>query len=88
MNILRHMLATVLAVLVGSQEASAEVIPCINPEVLELNNNFRDGFHPGYIYENFWGDEDKELVLVNGKDEMWRLEVHTSMPGTTRQMTT
>ena len=78
MNGSTHMLATILAVLLGAQVASAETIPCINTEVLELDNNFRDGFHPGYIYEDFWGDEDKELVLVNAKDETWRLEVYTS----------
>ena len=67
-----------LTLLLGVNMAAAENIPCMTPEVLALDNNFRDGFHPGHIYQDFWGDEDKELVLVNAKDEKFYLEFYTS----------
>lgn len=78
MNDSMSIFAATLAFLLGATMSVAESIPCINPEVLELDDNFQDGFHPGHIYQDFWGDEDKELVLVNAKDETFYLEVYTS----------
>lgn len=69
---------SVLALFLGTDASSAETISCINPEVLELENNFRDGFHIGYLHQNVWGDGGKELVLVNAREETFYLEFYTS----------
>ncbi|MBF9052711.1 hypothetical protein LSUCC1028_00445 [Rhodobacterales bacterium LSUCC1028] len=71
-------LAVTLALLMGTHVAVAENTPCVSPEILSLNDNFQDGFHLGHIYQDFWGNEDKELVLVNAKDKELFLEVYTS----------
>lgn len=78
MRCITHFWISVLALVIGTDVSTAETIPCINPEVLELENNFRDGFHIGHLHQNFWGDADRELVLVNAEDETFYLEFYTS----------
>lgn len=78
MNYSTSVFTATLTLFMGVNMSVAENIPCVTSEVLALDNNFRDGFHPGHIYQDFWGDEDKELVLVNARDETFYLEVYTS----------
>ena len=53
-------------------------IPCLSPEILKIEKNVTFGFHLGYVYTNFLGDEAKELVLVNARDKEFVLEIYTS----------
>ena len=78
MNGLKLFLAANLMFFMQAGRLVSETIPCISPEVFSLEDKFKIRFTPGFIYQNLFGDIEKELVLVNEKDERWVLEIFTS----------